>query len=110
MDVQETRRAVCAIGIVGQIDGKDVIYRDSAIEIVQRRERELQAWRSMQQEPAQDEPVAKIETVLMTHGLVEWLVHGGEPIKTGDLLYARPQASKPNTEVDRASGSGRTQS
>ena len=45
MDVEETRRAVCAIGIVGQIDGKDVIYRDSVIEIVQRRERDLQAWK-----------------------------------------------------------------
>jgi hypothetical protein len=45
MDIQETRRAVCAIGVVGQIDGKDVIYRDSAIDIVRRRERELQLWK-----------------------------------------------------------------
>jgi hypothetical protein len=45
MDVQETRRAVCAIGIVGKINGKDVIYRESAIEIVRRRESELQAWK-----------------------------------------------------------------
>jgi hypothetical protein len=42
-DVQETRRAVAAIGVVGQIDGHDVIRRSSALEIVQRREAELEA-------------------------------------------------------------------
>ena len=45
MDVQETYRAVAAIACVGQIDGHDVIRRASALEIVQRRERELQAWK-----------------------------------------------------------------
>lgn len=47
-DEQETRRAVSAIGVVGQINGKDVIYRDSAIEIVRRRERDLLAiWNAL---------------------------------------------------------------
>ena len=41
-DVEETRRAVSAIGVVGNIDGHDVIRRDSAIEIVRRREAALQ--------------------------------------------------------------------
>lgn len=45
IDVQATRRAVSAIAVVGQIDGHDVIRRASAIEIVQRYERELQAWK-----------------------------------------------------------------
>lgn len=45
MDVQETRRAVASIAVVGKIDGHDVIRRESAIDIVQRRERELQAWK-----------------------------------------------------------------
>jgi len=45
MDVQTTRRAVAAIAVVGNIDGHDVIRRDSAIEMVQRHEQELQAWK-----------------------------------------------------------------
>jgi hypothetical protein len=43
MDSQETRRAVAAIAVVGQIDGHDVIRRSSALDVVQRREVELQA-------------------------------------------------------------------
>ena len=38
VDGQETSRAVAAIGVVGQIDGHDVIRRTSAIEIVRRHE------------------------------------------------------------------------
>ena len=42
-DSQETRRAVCAIAVVGQVDGRDVIFRESAIDIVQRREADIEA-------------------------------------------------------------------
>ena len=45
MDIEETRRAVSAIPVVGQIDGHDVIRRLSAIDIVQRREKELRVWK-----------------------------------------------------------------
>lgn len=45
MDVQQTRRAVAAIAVVGKIDGYDVIRRESALEMVQRQEAELQAWK-----------------------------------------------------------------
>ena len=53
MDVQATRRAVAAIAVVGKIDGHDVIRRDSALDMVQRHERELQAckdalWKAQQ--------------------------------------------------------------
>ena len=55
-EAQETRRAVCAIGVVGQINGKDVIYRDSAIEIVRRRERDLEAmWNALWKACGDDE-------------------------------------------------------
>jgi hypothetical protein len=37
-DCEETRRAICVVAVVGQIDGHDVIRRESAIEIVRRRE------------------------------------------------------------------------
>jgi len=57
-DEQETRRAVSAIGVVGQIDGKDVIYRDSAIEIVRRRESDLLAiWDALWKACGDDEQV-----------------------------------------------------
>ncbi len=57
-DEQETRRAVSAIGVVGQIDGKDVIYRDSAIEIVRRRESDLLAiWNALWKACGDDEQV-----------------------------------------------------
>jgi hypothetical protein len=47
-DEQETRRSVCAIDVVGQIDGKDVIYRDSVIDVVRARERDLLAiWNAL---------------------------------------------------------------
>lgn len=45
-DVQATRRAVAAIAVVGKIDGHDVIRRESALDMVQRQERELQAWKN----------------------------------------------------------------
>ena len=45
MDVEQTRRAVAAIAVVGQIDGHDVIRRASVLDMVQRQERELQAWK-----------------------------------------------------------------
>jgi hypothetical protein len=45
MDVQATRRAVAAIAVVGKIDGHDVIRRESVLDMVQRQERELQAWK-----------------------------------------------------------------
>jgi hypothetical protein len=40
MAAQATRRAVAAIAVVGKIDGHDVIRRDSALDMVQRHERE----------------------------------------------------------------------
>lgn len=46
MDVQETRRAVAAIAVVGQIEGHDVIRRASVLDIIQRRESELEAWKN----------------------------------------------------------------
>ena len=45
MDVQATRRAVAAIAVVGKIDGHDVVRRESVLDMVQRQERELQAWK-----------------------------------------------------------------
>jgi hypothetical protein len=46
MDVKATRRAVAAIKVVGKIDGHDVIRRESALDMVQRQERELEAWKN----------------------------------------------------------------
>lgn len=43
MDAQEPRRAVSAIAVVGKIDGHDVIRRSSVLDLLQRREPELQA-------------------------------------------------------------------
>ena len=40
-DDQELRRAICAIGVVMNLDGHDLIRRDSAIEIVRRREADI---------------------------------------------------------------------
>lgn len=45
MDVEQTRRAVAAIPVVGKIDGHDVIRRDAALDIVRRQECELQVWK-----------------------------------------------------------------
>ena len=36
-ELDELRAAVCAIGIVGKIDGQDVVYRDSVIDMIDRR-------------------------------------------------------------------------
>lgn len=44
MDVQATRRTVAGIAAVGQIDGHDVIRRESALDMVQRQESELLTW------------------------------------------------------------------
>jgi hypothetical protein len=43
IDPQETRRAIAAVSVVGQIDGYDVIRRASVLELLQRREPNLQA-------------------------------------------------------------------
>jgi hypothetical protein len=37
IDVEELRRALCAVGIVGTIDGRDVIRRDSVLDLIDRR-------------------------------------------------------------------------
>jgi hypothetical protein len=43
MDSQETTRAISSIAIVGNIDGYDVIRRNSALDIVRARESTIQA-------------------------------------------------------------------
>ena len=46
MDAQAIRRAVAQIKVVGQIDGHDVIRRESALDVIQRHEAELLAWKN----------------------------------------------------------------
>lgn len=49
-DCQELSRAIAAIGVVGQIDGHDVIRRESAMNIVRRREPECDQVRALIEE------------------------------------------------------------
>lgn len=42
-DVQETYRAMCAIGVVGLVGGRDVIFRESALDVVRQREPAIEA-------------------------------------------------------------------
>ena len=37
VDADELRRALCVIGVVGRIDGSDVIRRNSVLDIIDRR-------------------------------------------------------------------------
>lgn len=56
-DIEELRRVVCGIGVVGQIDGHDVIRRDSVIDLIDRRRL------------ASDRPS---DHVLVPKSLIEW--------------------------------------
>lgn len=37
MDLDELRRAACAVGVVGQIDGHDVVRRNSVLDVIDNR-------------------------------------------------------------------------
>lgn len=41
VDLDELRRAVCVVGVVGQIDGHDVVRRNSVLDVIDTRRQRL---------------------------------------------------------------------